>query len=232
MYSAKHLHFYISQLKPLQKTFSSKVYLLAIKKFCGENTPVQWSEVGQQSRPDLELVTRGSDEQSLPHHMFSIYINTCRPLKHAGPTHFPFPQNRGSEARRTLKIAESPRFQSPHHRVWTFKTWMSLVGSRELLQPRRMCVFSVSTQSTADKELCRALRQCYDLRPEKTPEEDHRKSKKQALRSVFRRVRRLSGRRTLDLETILLKFNVSDSQGRQLFVLSRSRSCPRSCIQR
>jgi len=89
------------------------------------------------------------DEQSVPHHTFSISINPCRPPRHAERTHFPLRQKRGSGARRTLTIAQRPRCQNPRHKVWPFKPCMSLVGRRVLLPPRRMCVFFVSTQWTA-----------------------------------------------------------------------------------
>jgi len=63
----------------------------------------------------------------------------------------PFRHKRGSGARRTLRIAQRPRSRSPRHRVWQFKPWMLLLGNRVLLQPRRMYVFSLSTQWTAQR---------------------------------------------------------------------------------
>jgi hypothetical protein len=99
---------------------------------------------------------------------------------------------------------------------------MPLVGSTGFLQPRKIC----------DENPFKASRKGDDLRHEKSSSEDDRVPKKQTLRPVFGRVRRLS-RKTLDLVAILQDPNVSDSPVRHFPItksswkLTRAPTCPK-----
>jgi len=66
---------------------------------------VEWTRSTKSTRPSIG----DTWPWWLPHHIFSISTNPCRPPRHAERRHFTLRQKRGSGARRTLRIAQSPR---------------------------------------------------------------------------------------------------------------------------